>query len=159
MRGKAKYRLVDEKVRVFVAPPIQDLENSPVRMPVSSASLAVLTGRSRTVSCLSPLYPSVESLRLHYRERVGDEDVQQGAVWRQAPPRRSDRRILLQSCAPRPRCACRCASPVLMTQLSPPLLLSVFTQTKDAPCRRFRSRCRPSPASCPLSYDLLPQLM
>ena len=73
MRGKAKYRLVDEKVRVFVAPPIQDLENSPVRMPVPPALLAVLTGRSRTMSCLSPL---VEGVRLHYRQRVGDEDVQ-----------------------------------------------------------------------------------
>ena len=99
MRGKAKYRLVDEKVRVFVAPPIQDLENSPVRMPVSPATLVVLTGRSRTVSYISP---SVEGVRFHYRERVGDEDVQQGAVWRQAPPRRPDRRILLQGCTPRP---------------------------------------------------------
>ena len=28
--GKAKYRLLDEKVRVYVAPPIQDIESSPV---------------------------------------------------------------------------------------------------------------------------------
>ena len=31
--GKAKYRLVDEQVRVFVAPPIQDIIDSPVRLP------------------------------------------------------------------------------------------------------------------------------
>jgi len=30
--GKAKYRLIDEKVRVFVAPPIQDIIDSPVRL-------------------------------------------------------------------------------------------------------------------------------
>ena len=31
VRGKAKYRLCDEKVRYFVAPPIEDIRNSPVR--------------------------------------------------------------------------------------------------------------------------------
>ncbi|PIL34459.1 hypothetical protein GSI_03235 [Ganoderma sinense ZZ0214-1] len=36
VRGKAKYRLVDEKVRVFVAPPIQDLENSALKAYVST---------------------------------------------------------------------------------------------------------------------------
>ena len=30
MTGKAKYRLVDEKVRYFVAPSIEDIEASPV---------------------------------------------------------------------------------------------------------------------------------
>lgn len=30
--GKAKYRLLDEKVRVYVAPPIQDIKSSPVRV-------------------------------------------------------------------------------------------------------------------------------
>ena len=34
--GKAKYRLLDEKVRVFVAPPIEDIEQSPVRMNTAS---------------------------------------------------------------------------------------------------------------------------
>ncbi|KAF8979047.1 hypothetical protein BDQ17DRAFT_1394619 [Cyathus striatus] len=29
--GKAKYRLLDEKVRVYVSPPIEDILNSPVR--------------------------------------------------------------------------------------------------------------------------------
>lgn len=29
--GKAKYRLVDEKVRVYVAPPLAEIENSVVR--------------------------------------------------------------------------------------------------------------------------------
>jgi large subunit ribosomal protein L41 len=31
VRGKAKYRLLDEKVRVYVAPPIQDIESSPLK--------------------------------------------------------------------------------------------------------------------------------
>lgn len=31
MRGKAKYRLDDTKVRVFVAPSVAELESSPVR--------------------------------------------------------------------------------------------------------------------------------
>ena len=33
VKGKAKYRLVDEKVRYFVAPPIQDIVSSPVSTP------------------------------------------------------------------------------------------------------------------------------
>ncbi|KAI0697012.1 hypothetical protein BC835DRAFT_1339736 [Cytidiella melzeri] len=36
VKGKAKYRLVDEKVRYFVAPPIQDIETSPLRPYVST---------------------------------------------------------------------------------------------------------------------------
>ncbi|KAL7278197.1 hypothetical protein ACG7TL_008171 [Trametes sanguinea] len=31
VRGKAKYRLVDEKVRVFVAPPIEEIRSSAVK--------------------------------------------------------------------------------------------------------------------------------
>lgn len=31
IRGKAKYRLEDEKVRVYVAPPIEQILSSPVR--------------------------------------------------------------------------------------------------------------------------------
>ncbi|KAI5119081.1 hypothetical protein M0805_004854 [Coniferiporia weirii] len=30
-RGNAQYRLLDERVRVFVAPPIEDLNNSPLK--------------------------------------------------------------------------------------------------------------------------------
>ncbi|KAK1234919.1 hypothetical protein PQX77_001881 [Marasmius sp. AFHP31] len=37
VRGKAKYRLIDEKVRVFVAPPIEDIRNSPLKAYVSTA--------------------------------------------------------------------------------------------------------------------------
>ncbi|KAG6824550.1 hypothetical protein H0H92_006494 [Tricholoma furcatifolium] len=33
--GKAKYRLIDEQVRVFVAPPIQDILSSPLKPYVS----------------------------------------------------------------------------------------------------------------------------
>ena len=31
VKGKAKYRLVDEQVRYFVAPPIEEIQNSLVR--------------------------------------------------------------------------------------------------------------------------------
>ncbi|KAL0572321.1 hypothetical protein V5O48_009643 [Marasmius crinis-equi] len=37
VRGKAKYRVLDEKVRVFVAPPIEDIINSPLKAYVSTA--------------------------------------------------------------------------------------------------------------------------
>ena len=36
IRGKAKYRIVDEQVRVFVAPPIEKINNSPVRFRLST---------------------------------------------------------------------------------------------------------------------------
>ncbi|KAI0346359.1 hypothetical protein BDW22DRAFT_1352413 [Trametopsis cervina] len=36
VKGKAKYRLVDEKVRYFVAPSIQAIEESPLRPYVST---------------------------------------------------------------------------------------------------------------------------
>jgi len=32
VRGKAKYRLLDEKVRFFVAPPVEEINASPVRL-------------------------------------------------------------------------------------------------------------------------------
>ena len=32
VRGKAKYRLLDEKVRFFVAPPLEEISNSLVRL-------------------------------------------------------------------------------------------------------------------------------
>ncbi|KAI0079143.1 hypothetical protein K474DRAFT_705310 [Panus rudis PR-1116 ss-1] len=35
VKGKAKYRLVDEQVRYFVAPSIEDIQNSPLRPYVS----------------------------------------------------------------------------------------------------------------------------
>ncbi|KAI0791162.1 hypothetical protein C8Q75DRAFT_715863 [Abortiporus biennis] len=31
VKGKAKYRLVDEQVRYFVAPPVSEIDNSPLR--------------------------------------------------------------------------------------------------------------------------------
>ncbi|CAL1715774.1 unnamed protein product [Somion occarium] len=37
VKGKAKYRLVDEKVRYFVAPAIEDIESSPLRPYVYKA--------------------------------------------------------------------------------------------------------------------------
>ncbi|KAF9068486.1 hypothetical protein BDP27DRAFT_1224136 [Rhodocollybia butyracea] len=37
VRGKAKYRLLDEKVRVFVAPPIEDIQSSPLKPYVHTA--------------------------------------------------------------------------------------------------------------------------
>ncbi|KAL0955086.1 hypothetical protein HGRIS_004003 [Hohenbuehelia grisea] len=36
VRGKAKYRLVDSKVRIFVAPPINELETTALKPYVSS---------------------------------------------------------------------------------------------------------------------------
>jgi len=36
VRGKAKYRLLDEKVRFFVAPPVEEINASPVRLDLSS---------------------------------------------------------------------------------------------------------------------------
>ncbi|KAF8881830.1 hypothetical protein CPB84DRAFT_1817220 [Gymnopilus junonius] len=38
IRGKAKYRLLDEKVRVYVAPPVEEIESSPVRLARPSSS-------------------------------------------------------------------------------------------------------------------------
>ncbi|KAF8887596.1 hypothetical protein BD779DRAFT_505209 [Infundibulicybe gibba] len=35
--GKAKYRLLDEKVRVYVAPPLEELQSSPLKPYVSIA--------------------------------------------------------------------------------------------------------------------------
>src|SRR6266403_1148509 len=32
VRGKAKYRLLDENVRFFVAPPVEEINSSPVRL-------------------------------------------------------------------------------------------------------------------------------
>jgi large subunit ribosomal protein L41 len=37
VRGKAKYRLLDEKVRFFVAPPVEEINASPVRPDFSSS--------------------------------------------------------------------------------------------------------------------------
>ncbi|KAH7105950.1 hypothetical protein BKA62DRAFT_826356 [Auriculariales sp. MPI-PUGE-AT-0066] len=31
VRGRAKYRIIDEKVRVFVAPPVERINNSPLK--------------------------------------------------------------------------------------------------------------------------------
>ncbi|RDX40653.1 hypothetical protein K466DRAFT_666217 [Polyporus arcularius HHB13444] len=36
VRGKAKYRLVDEQVRVFVAPPIEEIRSSSLKAYVST---------------------------------------------------------------------------------------------------------------------------
>ncbi|TFK46768.1 hypothetical protein OE88DRAFT_1811586 [Heliocybe sulcata] len=38
IRGKAKYRLVDEQVRVFVAPPIEELNNTKLKPYVDATS-------------------------------------------------------------------------------------------------------------------------
>ncbi|OJT10825.1 hypothetical protein TRAPUB_12694 [Trametes pubescens] len=51
VRGKAKYRLVDEQVRVYVAPPIEEIQNSPLKayvsttVPVSRAFTKELYGK------------------------------------------------------------------------------------------------------------------
>ena len=38
VRGKAKYRLLDENVRFFVAPPVEEISSSPVRLTCLSSS-------------------------------------------------------------------------------------------------------------------------
>lgn len=38
VRGKAKYRLLDENVRFFVAPPVEEISSSLVRRVVLSSS-------------------------------------------------------------------------------------------------------------------------
>ena len=43
VKGKAKYRLVDEQVRYFVAPAIEDIINSPVRLFFYSYLVTLLT--------------------------------------------------------------------------------------------------------------------
>lgn len=41
IRGKAKYRILDEKVRVYVAPKIEDIVKCPVRLPLDSLAIAL----------------------------------------------------------------------------------------------------------------------
>ncbi|KAH9067849.1 hypothetical protein EDB87DRAFT_1585812 [Lactarius vividus] len=48
VRGKAKYRLCDEKVRFFVAPPIEDIRNSPLR-PYVDLGVRLTTGQRREI--------------------------------------------------------------------------------------------------------------
>jgi len=38
IRGKAKYRIIDEQVRYYVAPAIEDIRNFPVRRPLLRSS-------------------------------------------------------------------------------------------------------------------------
>ncbi|KAF8630523.1 hypothetical protein AX15_002869 [Amanita polypyramis BW_CC] len=46
--GKAKYRLLDEKVRVFVAPPLEKINSSPLR-PYVSLAVRLTKGEERAV--------------------------------------------------------------------------------------------------------------
>ncbi|KAH8996707.1 hypothetical protein EDB92DRAFT_1841419 [Lactarius akahatsu] len=48
VRGKAKYRLCDEKVRFFVAPPIEDIRSSPLR-PYVDLGVRLTTGQRREI--------------------------------------------------------------------------------------------------------------
>jgi len=49
IRGKAKYRLLDENVRFFVAPPVEEISSSPVRLACHHIILAYgLHTRSHT---------------------------------------------------------------------------------------------------------------
>ncbi|KAI0761102.1 hypothetical protein BC629DRAFT_1546282 [Irpex lacteus] len=48
VKGKAKYRLVDEKVRYFVAPPIEDIVASPLRAYVST-QVKLNSGQKREI--------------------------------------------------------------------------------------------------------------
>ncbi|KAF8638434.1 hypothetical protein AX17_002216 [Amanita inopinata Kibby_2008] len=46
--GKSKYRLLDEKVRVFVAPPLEKINNSPLK-PYVSLDVRLTRGEERAV--------------------------------------------------------------------------------------------------------------
>ncbi|KAH9946854.1 hypothetical protein B0H21DRAFT_658408, partial [Amylocystis lapponica] len=48
VRGKAKYRLVDEQVRFFVAPTIDDIQNSSLR-PYVNSTVKLTDGQKREV--------------------------------------------------------------------------------------------------------------
>lgn len=68
VKGKAKYRLVDEQVRYFVAPPVEEIENSPVRASVvPSISCGYNFGR-----------PTVEGVRQYGCQ--ADEGAEEGGV-------------------------------------------------------------------------------
>ncbi|KAF5392538.1 hypothetical protein D9757_002156 [Collybiopsis confluens] len=60
VRGKAKYRLLDEKVRVFVAPPIEAIETSPLKpyvhtsVHLSKSQESAAYGKFKTVGGLTP---------------------------------------------------------------------------------------------------------
>ncbi|GLB36968.1 putative mitochondrial ribosomal protein L27 [Lyophyllum shimeji] len=53
--GKAKYRLLDDKVRVFVAPPLDEILNSPLKPYVS---VGVRLSREETQAALGPFEDS-----------------------------------------------------------------------------------------------------
>ncbi|KAJ3721421.1 hypothetical protein DFJ43DRAFT_1094256 [Lentinula guzmanii] len=60
VRGKAKYRLLDEKVRVFVAPPLHVIESSPLKPYVHTSVQQTKSerlapyGKLRTAGGLTP---------------------------------------------------------------------------------------------------------
>ncbi|PCH41689.1 hypothetical protein WOLCODRAFT_151738 [Wolfiporia cocos MD-104 SS10] len=54
--GKAKYRLIDEKVRYFVAPAIEDIRNSPLR-PYVDINFTLTEEQRKQVSTLDMAKP------------------------------------------------------------------------------------------------------
>lgn len=63
-KGKAMYRLRDEDVRYFVAPPVQDILNSPVRIPLHAHSVLLMI-------CLLKLKPYVQAGTYLSEEEMG----------------------------------------------------------------------------------------
>ena len=62
VRGKAKYRLVDEQVRVFVAPPIEEIQASAVRISLPLQTLRPVLNVCSTLSS-SPTSPRKSASR------------------------------------------------------------------------------------------------
>lgn len=87
VRGKSKYRLVDEKVRYYVAPSIEDIQNSPVGPPFGS------------------LPPISDSRGLHTAKTLrrcwcqANRGTEEGDI-REVAERRPDWRTLLQDRTP-----------------------------------------------------------
>jgi hypothetical protein len=82
VRGKAKYRLLDEKVRFFVAPPVEEINASPVRPDLSSSWLFL---------CLMHPWSASTICR---PQRTAHKRTKARNIW-QTPERRHDWRTLL----------------------------------------------------------------
>lgn len=87
--GKAKYRLVDEQVRYFVAPSIEDLNNTPVNLHVNQADLFFFLTNFRVV-------PSVKTIRV-FKSEV-NKGPEERDLWKAATGR-ADTRALSQGCS------------------------------------------------------------
>ncbi|TFK19933.1 hypothetical protein FA15DRAFT_674016 [Coprinopsis marcescibilis] len=85
--GKAKYRLIDEKVRVFVAPPIQTIKNSPlkpyvsVKVNLTKEEERLPYGRFRAAGGLTPQHFLRVSREKDRVARMGPESLGKTPSW------------------------------------------------------------------------------